>query len=89
MSAIDWDQIANEAAKQTDAEFNSQLASLTNLNLSDVDAFIKQSNITNADAIKVLKIIDDATVSNNNKALAINSVKNGVNFLVQLASKVI
>ncbi|MGG8495067.1 hypothetical protein ACQY1Q_01510 [Tenacibaculum sp. TC6] len=89
MGAIDWDQIANEAAKQTDAEFNSQLASLTSLNLSDVDAFIKQSNITNANAIKVLKIIDDATISNNSKALAINSVKNGINFLVQLATKVI
>lgn len=68
MNSIDWNNIAKEAASQTDAEFNKQLASLTNLKLSEVDAFIKESKITNANAIKTLKLIDDATISNNEKA---------------------
>jgi len=89
MSDINWDDLANQAASQTDAEFNTQMASLTSLKVSEIDNFIAQSTITNANAVKVLKEINDATASNNEKADAIANVDRGVNFLVSLVSKIV
>ncbi|SEB50256.1 hypothetical protein SAMN04489761_1080 [Tenacibaculum sp. MAR_2009_124] len=89
MNTIDWNEIANNAAKQTDDELGSQLAHLTNLKLVEVESFIAESKITNANAIKVLQIIDNAALANNIKAVKIETIENGINFLTKLASKVI
>ncbi|CAL2104271.1 conserved protein of unknown function [Tenacibaculum sp. 190130A14a] len=89
MAAINWDQLAKQAGNQTDAEFNQQITQLTNLNLSEVDTFISESKISNDNALKVLKVIDNATLSNNEKANSISTIENGIGFLVKLASKAI
>jgi len=89
MSGIDWDSLANQAASQTDAEFKTTIASLTSMSISEVDQFIKESKITNGNAIKVLKEINDAAASNSAKADAITNIDNGVNFLVSLANKIV
>lgn len=89
MNDINWDDLANKATSQTDAEFNTQMASLTSLKVSEIDAFIEQSSISNANAVKVLKTINNATTSNNEKAVAISNVNNGVNFLVSLVAKIV
>lgn len=47
MSNINWDDLAEKATNQTDIAFNSQMASLTSLKLTEIDNFIKQSNISN------------------------------------------
>jgi hypothetical protein len=86
---VNWDNLANEAAAQTDAEFNTTIASLTRMSISEIDAFIKQSEITNANAIKVLKEINDAAASNTAKADAITNITNGVSFLVSLANRIV
>ncbi|WP_299108768.1 hypothetical protein [uncultured Tenacibaculum sp.] len=89
MATIDWNKLAEQAGNQTDAEFNQQITQLTNLNLTEVDSFISESKITNDNALKVLKVIDNATLSNNEKANSISTIENGIGFLVKLASKVI
>ncbi|MEH6537552.1 MAG: hypothetical protein V7719_14230 [Psychroserpens sp.] len=89
MSDINWDDLAENAAAQTDSDFNTQMASLTSLKVTEIDNFIAQSNISNANAVKVLKEINDAAKSNNQKAQAITSINNGVGFLVGLVSKVV
>ena len=89
MSDIDWSALAEKAVSQTDAEFKSQLAGLTNLKTSDIDAFISESNISNTNALAVLKEINNASLSNNDKASAISNIQNGVGFLVKLVSKVV
>lgn len=89
MSDIDWDNLANQAAAQTDAEFNTTIASLTRMSISEIDEFIKQSEITNSNAIKVLKEINDAAASNTSKADAIANIDNGVSFLVSLATRIV
>lgn len=89
MGTIDWNKLAKQAGEQTDTEFNQQITQLTNLNLTEVDTFISESKISNDDALKVLKVIDDATLSNNEKANSISTIENGIGFLVKLASKVI
>ncbi len=89
MENINWDDLANQAASQADDQFKALMASLTSLKVSEIDAFIAQSSITNANAVKVLQQINDATASNNQKADAIANVDKGVNFLVSLVSKVV
>jgi len=86
---INWDDLANQAAAQTDTEFNTTIASLTRMSISEIDEFIKQSEITNANAIKVLKEINDAAASNTSKADAIANIDNGVSFLVSLATRIV
>ncbi|TDQ29745.1 hypothetical protein [Tenacibaculum caenipelagi] len=89
MDSINWNNIAQQATSQTDNEFNQQLANLTNLKVSEVDALIKESKITNANAVKTLKLIDDATASNNEKAKALSNIENGIGFVISLVSKLV
>lgn len=89
MGDINWNDLAKNAASQTDAELNTQMASLTSLNVSEINDFITQSKITNANAIKVLQEINNATSSNDQKASAISNINNGVGFLIRLVSKVV
>ena len=89
MSDIDWSDLAEKAVSQTDLEFKSQLAGLTSLKTSDIDTFISESNISNTNALAVLKEINNASLSNNDKASAISNIQNGVGFLVKLVSKVV
>lgn len=89
MSDIDWNALAEKAANQTDTEFKNQLAGLTSLKTSEIDTFISESNISNANALAVLKEINNATLSNNQKANSISNIQNGVGFLVKLVSKVV
>ena len=87
--SIDWDALAKKAGQQTDQQFNDELAKLTSLNTKEVDTFISNSSISNANAVKVLKEINNAAHSNNQKATAITSIDNGVGFLVSLVGKVV
>ena len=89
MTDINWDELANQAAAQTDAQFNAQMASLTSLKVTEIDNFIVQSKITNTNALKVLQEINNATTSNNQKANAISNIDKGVGFLISLVSKVV
>ena len=89
MGDINFKAIASQAASQTDAEFNTQLASLTKLKTKEIEQFISSSKITNANALKTLDVIKDATLANNEKASKIGNVKNGIEFLIQLVSKVV
>ncbi|MCC9016702.1 hypothetical protein [Flavobacterium lipolyticum] len=89
MSAIDWNALAASAAAQTDNEFKNSLAALTNLKVTEIDCFITQSNISNANILKVLDEINNATKSNNEKSKDIIGIENGVSFLVSLASKIV
>lgn len=89
MVPIDWDKLAQNAANQSDKNFISELASLTDLKTSEIDSFIAESNIINSNLIKVLQEIKDATKSNADKADVISNIENGVEFLISLASKII
>lgn len=89
MSNIDWDNLANQAADQTDAEFQTTIASLTRISIKEIDEFIKESQISNENAMKVLKEVSDAAASNTAKADAIANIDNGVNFLVSIANRIV
>ncbi len=89
MSGIDWDNLAEQAGKQTDTEFQTTIASLTRISIKEIDQFIKESEISNENAVKVLKEINAAAASNTAKADAIANIDNGVNFLVSMASRIV
>ncbi|MCL7752591.1 hypothetical protein [Polaribacter sp. Z022] len=89
MSDIDWNALAEQAGNQTDTDLKNQLASLTSLKTVEIDSFISESKITNANAVKVLQQINDASLANNQKATAISNIQNGVGFLIKLVSKVV
>jgi len=89
MSTINWNELAENAATQTDTQFASKIASLTRMNTTEINTFIQESTISNANAIKVLQEINDATNSNTQKATAIANINNGVGFLISIASKII
>ncbi|QHI39057.1 hypothetical protein IMCC3317_44580 [Kordia antarctica] len=86
---IDWGNLANQAADETDAEFSTTITSLTNISITEINEFIKQSEISNANAVKVLQEINNAAASNTAKADAIANIDNGVSFLISLATKVV
>ncbi|OUS12578.1 hypothetical protein A9Q93_10140 [Nonlabens dokdonensis] len=87
--SIDWDAIAQQAGQQTDQQFHEEIAKLTSMNMTEIDKFISASEISNENAVKVIKEINDATRSNNDKANAIANIDKGVGFLVSLVSKVV
>jgi len=89
MASIDWNEIAKKATEQTDAQLANQLAGLTRMNTEEITNFIKESSISNTNAIKVLKEVHDATNTNSQKAEAIANINNGVNFLVSIVSKIV
>ena len=89
MSTTDWNKLAEKAGDLTDNELKKELTGLTSLNITEIDSFIKESNITNTNALKLLKEINDATVSNNEKVKTIGAIETGVGFLLQLVSKVV
>jgi hypothetical protein len=89
MSSINWKDLANQAEQQTDLQFASQIASLTSLSTTEITSFIKESSITNANAVKVLQEVNNAANSNNQKATAIANIDSGVNFLISMVSKIV
>ena len=89
MSTINWQALATQAVNNTDQSLHKELASLTTVNTEAITAFIQTSNIDTTDAIKVLKIVDDAALSNEEKATEIGTISHGINFLTALASKIL
>lgn len=88
MPEINWDDLLDVAKTKTDKKFQNKMSSLTSLTDNDIDELLKQG-IKKEDIAEVLKVIDDATVSNNSKAKAIQNITKGVEVLVSIAKKVL
>jgi len=89
MSSINWNKLAEQAGQQTDIQFAGKIASLTSMSTTEITAFIQQSTISNADAVKVLQEVHNSTSSNNQKATAITNIDQGVRFLISIVSKIV
>lgn len=84
-----WDKLAELAQNQTDKEFASTISSLTRLNDNEISKIILESGISKTDLAAVLKIINDASSSNEEKAKSIAKIGNGLNALINIAKKLI
>jgi len=83
----DWDKIAEKAAQETNEELHSEISSLVSLKNKDIEELILETGISQKDLIEVLKLIKEATVSNEAKATAIKNIGKGVDVLVGIAGK--
>jgi hypothetical protein len=84
-----WDEIAAQADRATNEHFMSQISSLTRLNDVEIENLITETGISKKDLTSVLKIVDEASKSNDAKADAIKNISKGINVLVGLAAKFI
>lgn len=89
MSSINWNELAAKAEQQTDAQFATQVASLTSMSTTEITTFIQESAISNANAIKVLQEVNNTASANMQKATAISNIDNGVGFLISIVSKIV
>lgn len=89
MDSIDWNSLSEKAVAQTNQEFSEELANLTNLKADEINNFIAQSKISNENAVKVLKEINNSILDNNQKATAIKNIENGVEFIINIVSKIV
>ena len=83
-----WKEIAKKAAEATDEQLAEKISSLTHLNNNDIQELLN-SGISKTDLAEVFKIINDATKSNEAKALALKNIGQGVNSLVAIAAKLL
>jgi len=85
----DWDDIANQAAKATDEQLANQIASLSQLNDTEIQKIVQQTGISKKDMQKILKVVNDASLSNEEKANSIKNIGNGINILAAIAKKLV
>jgi hypothetical protein len=86
---IDWDKIADDAAKETDAQFADKMSKFMTLDDDQINQAINEKGISNENLSEVLKVVRDATKSNEAKAQAIRNISNGVDIVIGVASKFI
>jgi hypothetical protein len=86
---IDWNKIAADAGTQTDEAFKTKISSLTSLDDEEIIALMQHTGIDKKNFALVLKEVQDATKSNNDKATAIKNINNGISLLVEIARKFI
>ena len=79
-----YDVFADRAAAMTDAEFKNKFATLTRLNMQDLEKVIKETGISQQDLAELLKEVKSASTSNEKKAVAISNINKGVTTLIAL-----
>lgn len=79
-----YDVFADRAADMTDAEFKNKFATLTRLNMQDLEKVIKETGISQQDLAELLKEVKSASTSNEKKAVAISNINKGVTTLIAL-----
>jgi hypothetical protein len=85
----DWKKIAKETGEATDEHFKDQISGLTRLTNNEIESLITDTGISKTDLTSVLKEVEDATKSNEEKAAAISNINKGVGLLVGIAKKII
>jgi methionyl-tRNA synthetase len=89
MPELTIDEILEKAKTDTDNKFKNKVSSLTTLTNTEIDNLISTTGIKKENFAAVLKEINDATKSNDEKAKAIGSISKGVSLLVGIAKKVL
>ena len=79
-----YDAFADRAAEMTDAAFKNKFATLTRLNMQDLEKVIKETGISQQDLAELLKEVKSAATSNEKKAVAISNINGGVTTLIAL-----
>ncbi len=84
-----FSELAEKIAQMTDAEFTNEFTSLTRLTNDDVKDLIIKTGISKKDLSAVLKVVNDATIENEQKAKSIQNINKGVDVLIGIAKRFI
>lgn len=82
--STNWEEIIGKAAETTNKELSSDIAGLTRLTTQDV-GYVAPSKEEKATLAALMKVVHDATKSNENKAKAIAKTRS----LLEMAVKVL
>jgi len=82
-------ELAEKVAQQTDAEFTNEFSSLTRLTNDDIKDLINKTGIDQKSLVTVMKVINDATMENEQKARSIQNINKGVDVLIGIAKRFI
>ncbi len=89
MPNLTIEEILAKAKTDTDAKFKNKISSLTALTNPEIDDLLNTTGIKKENFAAVLKELNDATKSNEDKVKAISKISQGVSLLVGIATKVI
>lgn len=84
---MDWDNLLKEAVKETDVSLANRISSLCHLTDAEI-ASIAPNKVDKEDLAKILSVVKDATLSNEEKANAIQKISNSLNLLIGIVTKV-
>lgn len=84
----DWSRIIDEADELTKKEFANRISSLTSLTDKELVDLIDSSSISHDDLARILGVLHDATLSNDQKAKAISDIDGGLSVIISLAKKI-
>lgn len=83
------EEILAKAKTDTDNKFKNKVSSLTQLTNPEIDGLLDATGIKKENFAAVLKELNDATKSNEDKVKAITNISKGVSLLVGIAQKVL
>ena len=89
MPNLSIDEIIAKAKTDTDNKFKNKVSSLTTLTNQEIDKLLNSTGIKKENFAAVLKEINDATKSNEDKVKAITNISKGVSLLVGIAQKLL
>ncbi|MGV3658285.1 MAG: hypothetical protein ACO1NX_10030 [Chitinophagaceae bacterium] len=79
-----YEAFASQAADMTDAQFKERFATLTRLNIKDLEKIMNDTGISHHDMAELLKEVKNASHTNEKKAVAIKNINGGVSTLIAM-----
>ena len=89
MPELSIDDIIAKAKTDTDNKFKNKVSSLTTLTNPEIEGLLDSTGIKKENFAAVLKEINDAAKSNEDKVKAITNISKGVSLLVGIAEKIL
>lgn len=84
-----WDDIIKKASRTSKDNFSNLVSSLVNLTSKDIEELLEEPGIDKENLAQVLKVVQDAAKSNEEKAATISKISNGLQIVVGLAVKLL
>jgi hypothetical protein len=84
-SKNDYEAMALNAAKSTDRHFALEMAGLTKLTTTAIEELIFKTGIDKEALIQTIRLVQDATKSNTEKAKAILHINKGLEVVLEIA----
>jgi len=89
MDQKQWEELHKKAKEMSKKQYSSQVSDLSSLTQKEVNSIIKESQVDKDKLSELIKIINDSSKSNKQKAKAIKTTKDLAEVAVALIGKLI